>query len=886
MKAPTRHDHTSPDADTGTLEFLEKQRRILLDLSDDITQIRDKNDLIVLFSSRIKDLFYFKHTIVTLIDPERTSYRPFLLDPASSPIQNHPSYPELVISDFPLSGAFIEGVLEAGKPVLYRMADVMDLPGSPTFLRVNYERGIREILMTPLKSKNETMGFLHMYTDRPGSITDEFISIIDGIAPQISSAVTNIIKNDEIREKEWINEVLLECSSGLATVRSREELAAAVRNTLVRFNLMRGFGIRRVNADRETMSTYVHEAGAVDFGAEALMELTQSQFPVEDGLQNRIMASSIPLQVNIDAEIRRGLTSRYLFLWQEMGLKTMVGIALRNGDVTLGILWLAIEQADFSLLQGIASQISIAMSNVLAAEEIAEREREKAFLLNFSNDVARVRTKEDLKNAVYRVLSRIMNVKLAMISLIDDDGSTLKPFMYDSSLFENAGEQLDALVTASRSIHEPLAARVLAAEQYVVLDLTDEMRNCPDNAFLQLWQRTGRRYMFTAPLRSAQSDLGTLWLLTDSIKGELMQGICSQISTAIANIQANEKILAYKRMLEMENSQLKEQIKRTYNFNEIVGSGPEMQQVYGLISMVSESSSTVLITGETGTGKELIARAIHNTSPRKDKLMIKVNCAALPANLIESELFGHEKGAFTGALERRIGKFELADNSTLFLDEIGEMPLEAQVKLLRVLQEKELERIGGKTTVKVNVRIIAATNRNLAEEVQAGRFRSDLYYRLNVFPIHLPPLRDRRDDIAPLAHLFVDRYSKATGRKIRKISPKVLQELTSYPWPGNVRELEHLMERSVLLTTAPVIQEVYLPGRGQTHAAHSAALNGTLEEVERLHIIETMRRCGGKLAGRGGAAEYLGVPATTLHSKIKKLGINKKQYYAAASRDI
>jgi formate hydrogenlyase transcriptional activator len=323
-------------------------------------------------------------------------------------------------------------------------------------------------------------------------------------------------------------------------------------------------------------------------------------------------------------------------------------------------------------------------------------------------------------------------------------------------------------------------------------------------------------------------------------------------------------------MLEMENSQLKEQIKRTYNFNEIVGSGPEMQQVYELISLVSESNSTVLITGETGTGKELIARAIHSASPRKDKLMIKVNCAALPANLIESELFGHEKGAFTGALERRIGKFELADNSTLFLDEIGEMPLEAQVKLLRVLQEKELERIGGKTTIKVNVRIITATNRNLEEEVKAGRFRSDLYYRLNVFPIHLPPLRDRRDDIIPLAHLFVDRYSKATGRKVSKISPKVLHELTSYPWPGNVRELEHLMERCVLLSDDVLIREIHLPRQQQESKAQPVPPTQTLSEVERAYIIEVLKQFQGKISGLDGAAEFLDIPATTLHSKIKK----------------
>jgi transcriptional regulator with GAF, ATPase, and Fis domain len=866
--------------DPETKEFLEKQRKILLDLSDDITQIRDKNDLIVLFSSRIKSLFYFKHTIVTLINPERTSYRPFLLDPKSSPIQTHPVYATLVDSDFPLSGPFIEGVLDAGKPVLYWMEDVMDLPGSPTFLRVNYEGGIREILMTPLKSKNEIMGFLHMYTDRPGSFTEEFISIIEGIAPQISSAVTNIIKNDEIREKEWINEILLECSIGLATVRTREEFADAVRTTLVRFNLVRGFGIRRINPDRKTMTTYVHDVGINDVSNADMMELKQSQFPIFDGLQNRVLDSRIPLQVNIDAEISRGITSRYLFIWKGMGLKTMVGIPLRNGDIELGVLWLGIEQANLSLLQAIGSQISVAMSNVLAAEEIIEREREKTFLLGFSNEIARVRTKEDLKNAVFKVLSRVSNVRLAMVNLIADDNFTLVPFMYDRTLFENEPEPFDGLVEASNSIHGPLPAQILASEDHVILKVEEELIACPDNPFVQLWAKTGLKYMFAAPLRSAQADLGTLWLLTDNLKSELLQGICSQISTAIANIQANEKILAYKRMLEMENSQLKEQIKRTYNFNEIVGSGPEMQQVYDLISLVSESNSTVLITGETGTGKELIARAIHSTSPRKDKLMIKINCAALPANLIESELFGHEKGAFTGAVERRIGKFELADNSTLFLDEIGEMPLEAQVKLLRVLQEKELERIGGKTTIKVNVRIIAATNRNLDEEVKAGRFRSDLYYRLNVFPIHLPPLRDRRDDIAPLANLFVDRYSRATGRKVRKISPKVLHELTSYPWPGNVRELEHLIERSVLLSTDPMIREVYLPNKNTNMEARSVAMAGTLEDVERVHIIETIKRCGGKLAGRGGAAEYLGMPATTLHSKIKKLGITKRQYLA------
>jgi formate hydrogenlyase transcriptional activator len=285
--------------------------------------------------------------------------------------------------------------------------------------------------------------------------------------------------------------------------------------------------------------------------------------------------------------------------------------------------------------------------------------------------------------------------------------------------------------------------------------------------------------------------------------------------------------------------------------------------------------------GETGTGKELIARALHNASPRKDKLMVKVNCAALPANLIESELFGHERGAFTGAIDRRIGKFELANQSTLFLDEIGELPLEAQAKLLRVIQEREVERVGGKQIIKIDVRLIAATNRNLEEEVKAGRFRADLYFRLNVFPVTLPPLRDRAEDIEPLTHFFVEKYSRNSGRKIRKVAPKVIQQLRSYTWPGNVRELEHLIERSILLATNGTLDDVYIPRSTDSDKKEQQAflLNLSLEEIERAYIIETLKRCAGKISGTGSAAEILKVPGNTLHSKMKKLGINKADYF-------
>jgi len=300
----------------------------------------------------------------------------------------------------------------------------------------------------------------------------------------------------------------------------------------------------------------------------------------------------------------------------------------------------------------------------------------------------------------------------------------------------------------------------------------------------------------------------------------------------------------------------------------IIGSSEPMQKVYELMSLVAPSNATVLIVGETGTGKELIARGIHEASARREKMMVKVNCAALPSNLIESELFGYERGAFTGALERRAGKFELADEGIIFLDEIGELPPGLQAKLLRVIQEREFERLGGRITIKVDVRIIAATNRDLLSEVNAGRFRSDLFHRLNVFPISLPSLRERREDIPQLAHYFLARYNKNHSCNITGISASTMLELINYDWPGNVRELENMIERSVLLSGGGVLNKVYLPDRKEPAAT-------TLAEVEKQHILEIIRRCRGKIAGKGGAAELLDIPASTLHSKMKKLGITR-----------
>lgn len=313
-------------------------------------------------------------------------------------------------------------------------------------------------------------------------------------------------------------------------------------------------------------------------------------------------------------------------------------------------------------------------------------------------------------------------------------------------------------------------------------------------------------------------------------------------------------------------------------FEGIIGKSHLLLNVFDHITQVASSNTSVLLLGESGTGKEKIADCIHNLSRRKGQPFIKVNCAALPATLIESELFGYEKGAFTGATDKRTGKFEKADKGTIFLDEIGEMPIELQVKLLRVLQEKEIERIGGQETIKTDVRIIAATNKNLEKEVAEGRFRLDLYYRLNVFPITLPPLRERKEDIPALAYYFMNLFNHKAGRKISGFSDEVLQKLMSYHWPGNIRELEHLIERSVLLEKGTIIEIISLPitPKSVNESNTGEIRMKTIHENERDYIISVLKKCKGRIWGPGAAAEILNIPPSTLKSKMKKLGIKKE----------
>jgi len=385
-----------------------------------------------------------------------------------------------------------------------------------------------------------------------------------------------------------------------------------------------------------------------------------------------------------------------------------------------------------------------------------------------------------------------------------------------------------------------------------------------------------------APLISRGRILGAIQLASgiedafDNDDAELLTQIAGQVALAVENAVAYREISMLKARLHEENVYLQEEIRQEHNFEEIIGSSRTLKKILEQVQTVAATDSTVLILGETGTGKELIARAIHNRSPRHSRTLVKINCSAIPTGLLESELFGHEKGAFTGAIAQRIGRFELAHKGTLFLDEVGDIPPELQPKLLRVLQEQEFERLGSARTQKVDVRLIAATNCDLESMVTEKRFRSDLYYRLNVFPITIPALRDRREDIPLLARWFAQKFATRLRKTIESIPAKTLAALSEYSWPGNVRELENLIERAVILSRGPDLEVALPESRARAFAASSTQAvseNISLEDAEREHILRALRDTKWMIGGPRGAAAKLGLNRSTLQSKMRRLGI-------------
>jgi formate hydrogenlyase transcriptional activator len=440
-------------------------------------------------------------------------------------------------------------------------------------------------------------------------------------------------------------------------------------------------------------------------------------------------------------------------------------------------------------------------------------------------------------------------------------------------------EPLPAEPPLPYSVDEDPAGIVLQTQHSLIISNVAEESRWP-----QLPERArsyGVKSVCYLPLTTARRRLGVLVFACkqagayDTTDMDFLEQVANQVAVAVENAEAFDEIEALRDKLHQEKVYLEEEVRTEQNFGQIVGESAALRRVLKQVEAVAPTDSTVLILGETGTGKELIARALHDLSPRRDRTFVKLNCAAIPTGLLESELFGHEKGAFTGAIAQKVGRFELAHRGTLFLDEVGDIPPELQPKLLRALQEQEFERLGSTRTVRVDVRLVAATNRDLAQMVADRQFRNDLYYRLNVFPVVLPPLRERREDIPMLARHFVQRFARRMGRRIESIPTPVMDALVHYSWPGNVRELENVVERAVILSPGPSLR---IPLGDLQPAATQAQVSArdlvTLADAEREHILGALRETGGVVGGPKGAAARLGMKRSTLQKKMQKLGIS------------
>jgi formate hydrogenlyase transcriptional activator len=541
----------------------------------------------------------------------------------------------------------------------------------------------------------------------------------------------------------------------------------------------------------------------------------------------------------------------------------------------------AYGDADLGFLQQVAKQVAVAVENSLNYEaaqsyqqELARERDRLRLLLDVNNAVVATLDLRGLFTAISANLRRVMRADMISLGLYESEKNQMRLHALDFPDGKGIFQEGVVCVVESSPISEALQSR-----RPVVHNEAD-FEKLPREIGQALISE-GMKSGCCVPLVSHSRLLGTLNVGSrrkDAFSPEdvdLLSQVANQVAIAVENALAYRQIADFKNKLAGEKLYLEEEIRTEYNFEEIVGESAALKRVLKQVEIVAPTDSTVLIQGETGTGKELIARALHHLSGRRERTFVKLNCAAIPTGLLESELFGHEKGAFTGAIAVKVGRFELAHGGTLFLDEVGDIPLELQTKLLRVLQEQEFERLGSNKTIRVDVRLIAATNRDLVEMAADKQFRNDLYYRLNVFPIVSPALRDRTEDIPMLVRYFTQKYARRMNKNIETIPTEAMTALTRYAWPGNVRELENLIERAVILSQGPVLRAPLSELKVTAETTHNGT--ATLEAAEREHILRVLGETRWVIGGPAGAATRLGMKRTTLQSKMQKLGITRQR---------
>jgi formate hydrogenlyase transcriptional activator len=531
-------------------------------------------------------------------------------------------------------------------------------------------------------------------------------------------------------------------------------------------------------------------------------------------------------------------------------------------------------EQEVRILRIFATRAGSELERSRADESLRRSEAQRRMLLDINNAVITKLSREDLWTAISDAVRRIVPFDRLALSQYDPKQNRLLIVTYGGPY------QRDDYTPVGRELKldDSPAGLAFTSLKYVLRhDLeTERTTSSEERAYSH-----GFRSLCALPLVVRGRSIGAITMGSlnraqySEADAEFLLEVAAQIAIAVDNVNAYEESQALKARFEAEAVYLQEEIKTEHNFEEIIGQSAPVRGLLRKVEQVAPTTSTVLIRGETGTGKELLARAVHDRSRRKSRPLVKVNCGSIPSGLVESELFGHERGAFTGATQRRIGRFELADGGTIFLDEVTELPVDTQVKLLRVLQEGEFERVGSSHTIKVDVRVIAATNRNLQEVMRNGSFRADLFYRLNVFPLEVPALSERPEDIPLLVNFFLSKFAKSLGKEVHGVSQSSMEHLCRYRWPGNIRELQNVIERAVVLAKGPVVQIDQSLLRSADSPSAAESFIDTLENNERQHILRALNETNWVIHGKQGAAELLGINPSTLRSRMEKLGIRR-----------
>jgi formate hydrogenlyase transcriptional activator len=671
---------------------------------------------------------------------------------------------------------------------------------------------------------------------------------------------------------------LLELSRAISIHRNLPDLFHDLAGRLQDLFEFRNLGVVLYDKSRDVLRLHILAS------TEPAIRAIPDELPINGSISGWVWQNQKPF---ITADLQRETRFTTAAIAKDYPVKSVCVLPLTTAHSRLGVfnMWsektAVYDQLDLDFVQLLTSQIAVAVENALnfqqaqSAQQQLTRERDQLrLLLEVGNAVVSTLDLRELLSTVSHCLRRIISHNYVSLALYNPDSDTLKIHALDFK--STTGFLQEGLTVRMDDAPSGLAL----AKQETLLMTREDIAKI-DSEFVRGVLAEGFQSGCFVPLIAHGRPLGTLVVASGTepvfpqSDADLLQPVANQIAIAVENALGFTQIVELANKLTEEKLYLEEEIRTEHNFDEIIGNSEALKRVLKEVETVAATDATVLICGETGTGKELIARALHNLSSRQERTLVKVNCGAIPTGLLESEMFGHEKGAFTGAIERRIGRFELADRGTIFLDEVEDIPLELQPKLLRVLQEQEFERLGSSRTIKVDVRVVAATNIDLVEMVTEKKFRSDLFYRLNVVPIILPPLRERLEDIPLLVNFFTQKFTQRMKKSIERIPSDTMAALTNYAWPGNIRELQNLIERSVTLSRGSILEvpvaELKQSGR------HTNGSNGSsaLENVEREHILRVLQDTSWVIAGPTGAAARLGLKRTTLNSRIRKLGITR-----------